>query len=97
MATYRRPRIWDTPEWRKVRAKMLKRYPFCSRCGSADRLIVHHAQGYADPLDMAGLVVLCQSCHGRISRAQQLRMAGRPPASDRANIRTGNRFLDTIL
>jgi hypothetical protein len=90
------PRLWDTPQWRKVRKQMLEAYPFCAKCGTADRLTVHHAAGYADPFIMAGLVVLCQFHHGQISRAQQLRMRGKRPDSDYANLYRPNRFEDTV-
>jgi len=54
----------ESEEWQNARKMVLKYYPKCCRCGSTDRLNVHHGS-YKNltkekPSD---LFVLCGSCH----------------------------------
>ena len=37
---------------------------------------VHHADGYDDPFDLAGLEALCKRHHGELARAEQLQGRG---------------------
>ena len=82
--------LYDTPEWRAVRARVVQRDGACRMCGSTERLSVHHLTPAADDmaaaLDMDNLVTLCRVCHGRVdggksARARQgsRRIAGQPP------------------
>lgn len=60
--------IWNTTAWRKARAQAIQRDHACQACGhegsTENPLSVHHTEGYADPFDVDGLIVLCRSCHG---------------------------------
>ena len=59
---------YSNPAWRKLRAKVLKEHPSCSRCGISNvKLHVHHIEAVRDNpsrfLDESNLIVLCESCH----------------------------------
>lgn len=61
---------WDNyrnPEWKKLSATMLKEVGRCERCGSTERLQVHHIIPirYAPELflERSNMMVLCASCH----------------------------------
>lgn len=41
------------------------RKPACERCGTADRLHVHHKDGNFKNNDPANLETLCETCHGK--------------------------------
>lgn len=57
--------IWQTPRWRRVRAQVLANAEGqCESCGRR-ATTVHHATGYDDPFDPAGMVALCHTCHGK--------------------------------
>jgi len=58
----------DLKEWRVLRAKVLLRDgEHCQKCGSKDRLEVHHVTprhlGGSD--ELSNLVTLCKKCHAR--------------------------------
>jgi 5-methylcytosine-specific restriction endonuclease McrA len=58
-----RPEI-NTSEWQKLRrAARLRDGNRCVRCGSAERLSVHHAVQGSNLLD--DLLTLCSRCHAR--------------------------------
>ncbi len=58
---------YNTPEWRKLRARVLSSRKCCELCGSTYRLQVHHiipARVRPDLfLEESNLQVLCQTCH----------------------------------
>ncbi len=56
--------------WRELRqAKLAGAGRACNRCGSTDRIVVHHVR-YRNLFDveLADLEVLCQECHDRHHR-----------------------------
>jgi HNH endonuclease len=61
-----RPEL-DTHAWQKLRrAARLRDGDCCVRCGSSERLSVHHAVAGSSALE--DLVTLCSRCHGREHR-----------------------------
>ena len=74
-----RPRVWkrsaqsasyhgwyQRPEWKARKAKQLAEYPVCQRCGSGDRVAVHHLvahKGDWETFVNGPIVTLCHSCH----------------------------------
>jgi 5-methylcytosine-specific restriction endonuclease McrA len=58
----------STRDWRQIREYCLKRDGHrCTRCGSTDRLEVHHVNGNAARDDRPSqLVTLCFDCHPRL-------------------------------
>jgi 5-methylcytosine-specific restriction endonuclease McrA len=67
--------ILDFAEWRRVRARVIERDGGqCVRCGSTERLTVHHTS-YAAPLDPSTCVTLCARCHGSESGSNQRKWA----------------------
>lgn len=66
----RRRRVYQSPEWKAVRLRVIQRDGSCRLCGSTARLTVHHITPAADDdmaaLDPDNLVTLCSTCHGRI-------------------------------
>ena len=58
---------YQTNEWRRFRAALIKERGWCEHCGSSIGLSVHHIVGvrYAPErfLDKTNCVVLCSSCH----------------------------------
>lgn len=65
-----RRRVYDSPEWKRVRELVKQRDGSCQLCGATSRLTVHHIRPVADDdaraLDMDNLVTLCRTCHGRV-------------------------------
>lgn len=64
------PTFYQTPEWRRFRVRVLDRDGHaCKTCGSdGNRLHVHHITPISKggtKFDMANLITLCPSCHGR--------------------------------
>ena len=80
----RRRALYDTPQWREVRARVKQRDGACRMCGTTANLTVHHIRPAADDeaaaLDMDNLVTLCRKCHGRIDggKSARARAAGSP-------------------
>ena len=67
--------LWLTypPDWEERRQNAIATSRFCSRCGTDNRLQVHHQRpvGQGGTHKPANLVVLCRSCHqGRHGGAQ---------------------------
>lgn len=60
--------LYESAEWRKVRAAFLKKYPSCFICGSpaviADHIIPHRGD-LTLFYDTDNLQPMCQSCHSR--------------------------------
>jgi 5-methylcytosine-specific restriction protein A len=54
-------------DWKKVRDSFVKSHPFCSACGTKNKLEVHHIRPYhVSPeleLDKKNLITLCRNCH----------------------------------
>lgn len=40
----------------------------CSKCGSMERLVIHHKNGNHQDNHLENLQVLCESCHNRITK-----------------------------
>lgn len=61
-------------EWRKIRARYVRKHPLCEKCLSEGRYVevdeVHHILPLADggTHDESNLISLCKSCHERIHR-----------------------------
>ena len=60
--------LYESAEWRKVRAAFLKKYPICFICGKpatiADHIIPHRGD-LTLFYDENNLQPMCQSCHSR--------------------------------
>ncbi len=63
--------LYATRKWKFTRRRVLFDRPLCERCGAIAE-DVHHRDGYEDPYDLDGLEPLCHSCHGKVTRAEQL-------------------------
>jgi len=58
--------FYHTPEWRRLRNAVLKRYPICVFCGKRAGHVDHIIpirQDWARRLDPTNLRPLCHSCH----------------------------------
>lgn len=66
--------LYNTAAWRNLRAGVLAEQGACVRCGSTDRLQVHHIvppKGDAEAFyDRDNLAVLCFACHLQVTRAE---------------------------
>ncbi|MEM4260547.1 MAG: HNH endonuclease signature motif containing protein [Candidatus Woesearchaeota archaeon] len=64
----------NSPQWIKIKKEMLGYYDHCIVCGSTNHLEVHHiVKPNGDPTlfyDKNNLVVLCKSCHQKITDMQ---------------------------
>jgi len=65
--------FYDSPQWRTLRAKHIKRNPCCCQCGKRSRFMtVDHKQprrrAPALALDPANLQTLCRPCHDSTKR-----------------------------
>jgi 5-methylcytosine-specific restriction protein A len=64
-------KLYDSPLWRRLRAKYLASTPLCERCQANGRAVaasvVHHKTAHEDQmdkfLDVNNLEALCASCH----------------------------------
>jgi 5-methylcytosine-specific restriction endonuclease McrA len=64
-------RSWHQPGAARVREQVLVRDGHrCTKCGSTDRLQVHHIDAAKDggPVTMENLVTLCHGCHVEAER-----------------------------
>lgn len=65
---------YHTPEWRRLRKKIVEEHPYCAMCGSRERLEVHHIKPvrYNPELmgDESNLMVLCSQCHKFVTRRE---------------------------
>lgn len=82
-----RRRVYDSPEWKAMRQRVMLRDGACRLCGTTRSLTVHHVRPAADDgagaLDMDNLVTLCRRCHGRVdgpkaAKHKRARAAGTP-------------------
>jgi hypothetical protein len=65
--------IYNRRKWQVTRRQILFENPLCQFPGCGEIAVdVHHAGGYANPFDPAGLEALCKRHHGEITRAEQL-------------------------
>lgn len=63
------PEYLQTPEWKRLRDKRLKRDDYqCVRCGSATNLQVHHINYIhkGEPEEIDDTITLCWKCHQKI-------------------------------
>ncbi|HFE9701450.1 TPA: HNH endonuclease [Clostridium perfringens] len=61
-------RIYDTKKWHTLREYVLSKHHVCERCGSIDKLQVHHiykvnTNDISMAYDITNLCVLCHKCH----------------------------------
>ncbi len=56
-------------KWKKIRKEMLEKFPFCNKCGTKEKLTVHHLNyknlGKETSMD---LLVLCKKHHDNVHR-----------------------------
>ena len=75
--------IYSTRKWRKARGNALARADRrCQRCGTSDRLEVHHRRKLSeggDPFAIANLEVMCVRCHRRAERQSAAPALGDEP------------------
>ena len=67
-----RARFYSSPEWRRLRTRILHLEPACRACGT-QATDVDHVIGIEDggaPLDPENLQPLCAPCHARKTRAE---------------------------
>jgi len=59
--------LYNTTAWKKLRAEKIKEQPYCSKCGSDNKLHVHHKiPPLGDEIlfyDYSNLDVVCERCH----------------------------------
>ena len=76
--------LYESAEWRKVRAAFLKKYPICFICGKpatiADHIIPHRGD-LTLFYDENNLQPMCQSCHSRKTMRENNNF--HPPKGDR--------------
>lgn len=71
--------IIKSPQWRRVASMVKKRDGGCVRCGTTDRLTVHHidpALEAANPYDPENCITLCASCHSIEDAARRRKQTG---------------------
>ena len=79
-------------QWRALEEKVIKEHPYCSWCGTRDRLQVHHLLPFADnpahELDPENCIVLCEfaemDCHLRVGHLGNFHTFN-PKAKEMAN------------
>lgn len=64
--------MYDMPEWKKLRANVLKKNKSCYACGTySDRMDVDHVEAHKGRLELFlkidNLIPLCPSCHSTIT------------------------------
>jgi 5-methylcytosine-specific restriction enzyme A len=70
--------LWDTLEWKRLRARFRRANPHCIACGQPTRHVDHIVPARLAPhhaLDWSNLAPYCHSCH---SRKTMLYDRGRP-------------------
>ena len=60
-------RDYDTPEWKRIRKRVLNTEPFCRSCMKAYATEVDHIKPLKEggTHDLSNLQPLCKSCHSR--------------------------------
>lgn len=57
-----RRKVYDNPEWRRLRREQVAAVPYCEQCGAVTDLTVDHVM----PRSLAaGVRTLCRSCNSR--------------------------------
>lgn len=66
--------MYQTNEWKRLRAEVIREQECCTYCGSHINLQVHHIKRhYGNPnifFDKENLLVVCEQCHSKISMRQ---------------------------
>ena len=72
--------LYNTMEWRLMRAEYLKDHPFCECCGTTENLQVHHKYpegvDYSSPemfFNVNALETLCRRCHAKETSRRMIR------------------------
>lgn len=69
--------LYKTEKWRTLRNGLLRVHPFCTICGSSEKLQVHHIDpprgNPAKFYDVGNLSVVCAECHRTITQAEIIR------------------------
>lgn len=77
-----RKKLYASAQWRDLRAKMLRKYPACMRCGAPATVLDHalgHGPGWRQRFWRGPFQSLCQSCHSTktTTEEQHTRMSTR--------------------
>jgi 5-methylcytosine-specific restriction protein A len=71
--------LYNTVAWRKLRGKILKEHPYCTRCGISKKETSLHVHHRIEPrgnealfFDETNLLPLCESCH-RVITGKEIR------------------------
>ncbi len=66
--------LYNTARWKKLRAYILKRDGCCYKCGSIEKLQVHHKIAARNDEELffnpANCVCICFSCHSKETRRE---------------------------
>jgi 5-methylcytosine-specific restriction endonuclease McrA len=75
-----RKKLYDSAEWKRVRAHILTERVLCELCKAQGRVVpgveVHHIADLADggaPFDADNLQLLCTSCHSIITKTHRIK------------------------
>ena len=70
-----RQKLYQTKRWKRLRATVLSRYPYCVDCGKAASIADHshgHGKGWeARFWDESGIVGRCRPCHSVKTSTQE--------------------------
>jgi 5-methylcytosine-specific restriction protein A len=68
--------LYNTSQWKKLRKKILKKQPHCSKCGVNIKLEIHHIippRGNEELFyNENNLIVICEQCH-RVLTSKEIR------------------------
>ena len=64
--------LYDMPEWKKLRASVLRKNKVCYACGCrSDRMDIDHVEAHKGRLELFlkldNLIPLCSSCHSTVT------------------------------
>jgi ribosomal protein S27AE len=72
--------VYRSKQWRALRDELVRRHPFCARCGtSSGRMYADHKVELRDggpAFDPSNIEILCAGCHAKKTAAEQRRRRG---------------------
>lgn len=71
----RSERYRRSPEWARLRARIMRSNPICQRCGATCASQVHHIvpirQGFEKAFSQQNLMAVCTGCHAILEREEK--------------------------